>query len=155
AFGRDPDGPRDSDREKDIFDYLADQLNTLAERTYGPDQRRPVIRLQLEQARCRLRVFAARQAELRQQGWRIIYAEDDEDEKCRLVTAFAVDEESITLVGRIDRIDRHESERKIRILDYKTADHPRKPEQMHLSGEKWIDLQLPLYRHLWHVAVAA
>jgi hypothetical protein len=151
VFGRDSGGPRDSDQEQAIFDFLANQLNILAGQTYGPDQRRPAIRLQLEQARCRLRAFARCQAGLSRAGWRVVYAEDDE--KDRLSGSFLVDEEPITLVGRIDRIDFHESERKIRILDYKTSDRARTPEQVHHDGEKWTDLQLPLYRHLWRAAV--
>jgi hypothetical protein len=150
-FGRDAGGTRDEDREQVIFTFLADQLSTLAERIYGPDQRRPAIWLQLEQARHRLRAFAARQSELRRTGWRIIYAEDEE--KDRLSAPFVVDDEPVTLVGRIDRIDYHESERKIRIVDYKTADRARSPEETHRAGEKWTDLQLPLYRHLWRTAI--
>lgn len=152
VFGRDSGGPRESDRDQDIFNFLADQLDTLAARIYGPDQRRPAIRLQLEQARHRLRAFAKQQAELRRAGWRVVYAEDDE--KDRLSASFLVDEEPITLVGRIDRIDFHESERVVRILDYKTADRARSPDQTHHDGEKWTDLQLPLYRHLWRSATA-
>ena len=129
---------------------MADQLSLLAREFYGSDRCRPAIQLQLEQARQRLRAFAAHQAELCRAGWRIIYAEDDE--KDRLSVLFSVDEESVTLVGRIDRIDYHEAERKVRILDYKTADHARSPEQTHRKGTQWIDLQLPLYRHLWGAA---
>ena len=150
AFGRDSSGPRDSDREQEIFEFLADQLGTLAGQTYGTDQRRPAIRLQLEQARQRMRAFAACQTELRRAGWRIVHAEGDEKE--RLSASFLVDEEAIKLVGRIDRIDFHESSRKVRILDYKTADSARSPEQAHQQGAKWTDLQLPLYRYLWRSA---
>ena len=51
------------------------------------------------------------------------------------------------LKGRFDRIDRH-SDGRWAILDYKTHGH--RPEKKHLQktsdGERWIDLQLPLYR---------
>lgn len=152
VFGHNSSGPRDSDQETDIFDFLSDQLSTVAGQIYGLDQRRPAIRLQLEQARQRLHAFAACQAELRRAGWRIVHAEDDKND---LISAsFLVDEEPITLVGRIDRIDLNESERKIRILDYKTADRHQSPEKTHHNGEKWTDLQLPLYRHLWRSATA-
>jgi len=40
----------------------------------------------------------------------------------------------------------------MRILDYKTGDSAQKPEKAHHNGEQWIDLQLPLYRHLWPAA---
>ena len=53
------------------------------------------------------------------------------------------------LRGRIDRIDVQESSGKRMIFDYKTSDTAKSPEKAHRkkSGE-WIDLQLPLYRHL-------
>src|SRR5262249_36063883 len=44
----------------------------------------------------------------------------------------------------------NESERTLRILDYKTADSAETPDQSHRKGDTWIDLQLPLYRHLRH-----
>jgi hypothetical protein len=150
-FGRDGSGPRHSDRKREIFSYLADQLDTLAREIYGADQRRPAIWLQLEQARLRLSAFAACQAELVREGWRILYAEDDEEDE--FSANFLVnDEPLIKLVGRIDRIDFHEGERKVRILDYKTADTGRSPDKTHRNHQGWIDLQLPLYRHLWRAA---
>jgi ATP-dependent helicase/nuclease subunit B len=146
-FGRDAKGPRRSRREEDIFAYLGDQLDQLANKLYGPKQRRPAIRLQLEQARRRLRAFATHQAELVSAGWRIIHAENDEP--ADLAISFAIDNEPIELVGRIDRIDRHEAKGTIRILDYKTGDTAKEPAKTHHCSDGWIDLQLPLYRHLW------
>ncbi|HEV3258406.1 MAG TPA: PD-(D/E)XK nuclease family protein [Gemmataceae bacterium] len=152
AFGRDSAGPRDSNREQDIFDFLAERLGTLAERVYGPRQRRPAIHLQLEQARRRLRAFASCQAELRRAGWRIVYVENDQED--RLSVTLTIDDQPIALVGRIDRIDFHEAIGRARILDYKTGDRSRSPEQTHRTGAKWVDLQLPLYRLLWPSAAA-
>jgi RecB family exonuclease len=149
AFGRDPGGPRHSDREREIFDYLANQLDAI----YRPDQRRPAVRLQLEQARARLGAFASRQAALVREGWRIAYAEDDELD--RLSVEFVVDGEPIKLEGRIDRIDIHESGGAVRIVDYKTADRAQVPDKTHRKGETWIDLQLPMYRHLWQATLEA
>ena len=34
------------------------------------------------------------------------------------------------------------------IIDYKSSDTPSTPEKAHRSNDEWIDLQLPLYRHL-------
>ena len=68
----------------------------------------------------------------------------------------------IRLRGRIDRIDRHIETKRVRVLDYKTSDTPRTPEEGHLGPKsmeaaqyarvmrngkerRWIDLQLPLY----------
>jgi hypothetical protein len=151
AFGRDPSAPRHSERRQDLCNYLDERLQALAKDGYGSDHRRPAIRLQLEQARRRLHAFASHQVKLVQEGWRILYAEDEEDIQ-QLEVPFTVDGEPITLVGRIDRIDLHEPTRAVRILDYKAADTARTPEQTHRKGAGWIDLQLPLYRHLWHDA---
>ena len=34
------------------------------------------------------------------------------------------------------------------VFDYKTSDTARTPEEVHRDGDTWVDLQLPLYRHL-------
>ena len=51
VFGRDRRGPRHSERERDIFDYLAERLTGISKELYGSEVRRPAVRLQLEQAR--------------------------------------------------------------------------------------------------------
>jgi hypothetical protein len=150
AFGRDPRGPRHTDREQDIIPFLIDRLDALARELYGPLQHRPAIQVQIEQARRRLRAFAACQARLVQEGWLIVYVEGNQED--RLAVPFPVDGEAITLVGRIDRIDYCQATRTIRILDYKTGDRGETPERTHRSRDNWIDLQLPLYRHLWRTA---
>jgi ATP-dependent helicase/nuclease subunit B len=155
AFGRDPSGPRNSERKRDIGDFLNERLSALAREVFGRDQRRPAIRLQLEQARLRLDAFAARQAELVQEGWRIIYVEDDaddEEDRNQLITPFPAKETLVELTGRIDRIDLHEGRGVLRVLDYKTADNAEKPDKTHRKKDAWIDLQLPLYRHLVRAA---
>ena len=144
-FGRAPAEVRDSDRPQPIFEFLADQLSTQAG-GFDAKQCRPAVRLQIEQARRRLGAFAAHQAQLVRDGWRILYAEDDREE--RLEAPFVVDDLPIALSGRIDRIDLHEPTKTLRILDYKTADSGKSPEKTHRSKDDWIDLQLPLYRHL-------
>jgi hypothetical protein len=52
------------------------------------------------------------------------------------------------LIGRIDRIDVNDRGEHL-ILDYKTSEAGAEPSRSHrqLNGT-WIDLQLPLYRHL-------
>jgi ATP-dependent helicase/nuclease subunit B len=149
AFGRDS-AARLSRNERDIFDFLSERLAGLAEGYYGSDRRRPALRLQFEQARRRLRAFAAYQANLAQDGWRIVYAEDEEAD--RLAVTFIVDDSPLALVGRIDRIDYHDSPKTVRILDYKTADTAVSPEKTHRERQTWVNLQLPLYRHLWSSA---
>ena len=149
-FGRNPDSPRNSLNEQEIFEYLAKQLDHVASRWDGGHLRRPAIRLQLEQARLRLRAFARGQAAHRDQGWEIVYAENEATDL--LAVPFPVDKERVTLVGRIDRIDYHQETQKLRILDYKTGDRAKHPDQTHQQSGVWTDLQLPLYRHLWRSA---
>ena len=97
------------------------------------------------------------------EGWRIVYAEEDAEEERRasdslgdadspehgLWVPFSVDDQQIRLAGRIDRIDFHEVDRRIRILDYKTGDTAQTPNKTHRKDGSWIDLQLPLYKQLW------
>jgi RecB family exonuclease len=61
-----------------------------------------------------------------------------------------VDSSPIELVGRIDRIDRHESGA-IELLDIKTGNAVLTPRQSHGPSQAgaWTDLQLPLYLRLW------
>jgi len=151
AFGRDASGPRNSERKRDIGDFLNERLSAIAKEVFGREQRRPAVRLQLEQARLRLDAFAARQVELVQEGWRIVYAEDeadDEEDRNQLIVPLPANGTLIELAGRIDRIDFHEGRGILRVLDYKTADNGAKPEKTHRKKDAWIDLQLPLYRHL-------
>jgi ATP-dependent helicase/DNAse subunit B len=147
AFGLDLAGPKDSVQWEDIFDFLVQRLHELAERGFGKQHQRPAVRIQFEQARRRLRAFAVEQAKQRDQGWRIVYAEDVRAKP--LTVEWNVNDEPITLFGRIDRIDRHESEKRFRILDYKTGDSRKRPDQTHRQKGDWVDLQLPLYRILW------
>lgn len=56
---------------------------------------------------------------------------------------------TVFLSGQIDRIDYNERLQQWAILDYKTGESAKAPEQTHRTrGGEWIDLQLPLYRHL-------
>ena len=56
------------------------------------------------------------------------------------------------LRGKIDRIDINDAG-EIRVIDYKTGDTPHSPQEMHVKGGAWIDLQLPLYRHMARAVV--
>lgn len=145
-IGCDQDGPRHSSDAQKIVAYLIEKLEVVAIEMFGAASVRPAIRLQLEQARQRLRAFAERQSTLVQEGWRITYAEAEDSRN--LAVPFDADGGSVQLIGRIDRIDYHERDGKLRIIDYKTADRAQTPEKTHRNGDGWIDLQLPLYRHL-------
>ena len=62
--------------------------------------------------------------------------------------AINVDNHPFVLVGKIDRIDLHESHG-YRIIDYKTGETAYEPDKTHrTSSGQWIDLQLPLYQLL-------
>jgi RecB family exonuclease len=148
ALGHNAAAPRQGAREEELFEFLNERLHAVAKEKYGAEGQRAVIRLQLAQARARLKAFAAKQTELMRGGWRIVYTETSDKNRDGLSAPFAVDDGSINLVGSIDRIDYHDDTRVLRILDYKTGDKAQKPNKTHHDGEQWIDLQLPLYRHL-------
>jgi ATP-dependent helicase/nuclease subunit B len=108
----------------------------------------PGVRLQFEQARQRLRSFAVWQARRRADGWLVWRAESQPEQGA----PFPVDDRPLLLTGRIDRIDYHPEQDLWQLLDYKTGDRASDPERTHRVGRaaerRWIDLQLPLYRHL-------
>jgi ATP-dependent helicase/DNAse subunit B len=74
AWGCEHDAPRDSTRAEEVFEYLDEQLRLLARQRYGAEERRASIRLQVEQARRRLKLFAVEQTKLMADGWRVLYA---------------------------------------------------------------------------------
>jgi hypothetical protein len=102
-------------------------------------------RVQLEQLRYRLESYAGAHAELVDQGWRI----NSVEEPCSAL--LTVDGEPFKIRGQIDRIDVH-PEYGHRIIDYKTSDTAKRPDQTHrkiIDGQReWVDLQLPLYLEL-------
>jgi hypothetical protein len=136
----------DSDDADAIGEMLSDQLDQLAAARFGRDNSHVAVRLQIEQMRQRLRHFAHVQAMEAAEGWRIVATEREVE------TTIQVDGGPFTLTGRLDRIDYH-PERGYRILDYKTADQKRTPNQTHRGRDAngqpvWRDLQLPLYQVL-------
>lgn len=139
AFGNDP--VKDSEDAGEIRNYFHRQLERAMAR-YGPHPS-PAVSIQHQQVRMRLDRFAELQAERRRVGWTIIAAE------LPLSPAvFVVDGEPFTVRGQIDRVDRNERTGEIAVFDYKTRDAAVTPEKAHRKNEQWIDLQLPLYRHL-------
>ncbi len=135
-------------------------LDAEACRLFGP-QPSAAVRVQLEAARVRLRAFARVQAASLADGWRIIEAERkisaDGEDPLRLG--------GLAISAQIDRIEEH-PDLGLRIVDYKTYATPKKPAQTHLGSPGanrflpeaavsvdgkdrcWVDLQLPLYRHI-------
>jgi len=123
---------------------LSDLLDDQVSRQFG---KHPLaaVNVQVEQIRYRLEKFADWQASWVAEGWAIEVTECDVKDE---TASFAVDDLSVFLRGRIDRIDRNESTGEIIIFDYKTGESANKPEKTHRRRDDWVDLQLPLYRHL-------
>jgi RecB family exonuclease len=133
--------------EQRICEALFAALDEIAGRCYSTDNSMPAVRVQVELARERLRSAARWQAQWRQQGWSIAHVELGFQRDAGEVH-FAVDGRDFWLHGRIDRIDRHERTGAWAVLDYKTGDKASDPDRSHRTSDGWIDLQLPLYRHL-------
>ncbi len=125
----------------EIAAYLEQKLESLCRRSFGSEPP-AAITLQREQLRQRLEVFAAWQARQVREGWRVLGLTEK-----RLRATLDVDGLPFQLTGRIDRIDQH-PEKGLRILDYKTGDAGKDPDETHRAGSAWMDLQLPLYRLL-------
>lgn len=142
-FGKDPiRESTDPDRIRRFLEELLDQRAALL---FG---QRPMaaVEVQLEQLRQRLTSFAEFQASWVQQGWRIRYVEVPARDQAGV--EFIVDDQPLLLRGRIDRIDVHRDTGEIAVLDYKTSDAAKTPDAVHRRAKEWVDLQLPLYRHL-------
>jgi ATP-dependent helicase/nuclease subunit B len=153
AMGREP-ALRDCTDAKVLREFLLHALEAEAARRFGAELALPLI-VQLESARQRLSRAAEVQAQTRADGWVIEGVE----------RKFELEVGGLMVIGKIDRIDRHERTGAVRVLDYKTSDQPAQPEEAHLraarrdetapefarlpSGDErkqvWRDLQLPLY----------
>jgi len=137
-----------------IREFLLRKLEEEASERFGTELTLPLM-VQLESARQRLSRAADVQAATRAEGWIIEKVEEK----------FELDVGGLLVIGKIDRIDRHERTGAVRVLDYKTSDQPVEPWQAHLRGVRrteeppefarfvlngrdhvWSDLQLPLYR---------
>jgi len=109
----------------------------------------PAVRIQVEQLRARLVAFAEWQAAWTRDGWRIRAVEATPADGAM---PFDVDGTPIQLSGKVDRVDVNERTGECLVLDYKTGDRAKSPEQVHRSGRQgekvWVDLQLPLYLHM-------
>ncbi|MEW6429444.1 MAG: PD-(D/E)XK nuclease family protein [Thermodesulfobacteriota bacterium] len=137
-----------------IAAFLEDRLRVHVGGRFG--KRLPaVVAWQMDTLRRRLTAAARLQAQLAADGWEILAIE--EKGELRL--------DCLTVVGRIDRIDRHRRSGSLRIIDYKTGDRAKEPLTAHLGRaagqtptyavtevdgreKAWLDLQLPLYLHM-------
>jgi len=142
-FGKSPE--RHSTDVEQIRRTLHDALIRCVAKDFGRDAM-AVVHVQVEQLRLRLNAFAERQAAWAAEGWRIEHAEvpTDQHQHAELL----VDGEPMRLTGRIDRIDVNTESGERVVFDYKTSDASKRPEDAHQRRGQWVDLQLPLYRHL-------
>ncbi len=148
---------RDCTEPARLAEFLVAAALAEAQRLYGR-RPAPLVTLQLEGLKQRLRHAALIEAEDRAQGWRILHAEWAPD------TPLVIEGAQVRL--KIDRIDRHEASGRIRVLDYKTSDKASAPLEAHAPKapravdeslawrefvaadgvrRRWVDLQLPLY----------
>lgn len=155
AMARDP-AMRDCTDERVLSDFLLADFERRMRARYGRELTLPLL-VQQESARQRLAKAAGVQAQERAAGWQIL----DVERKFELPVG------GMLIVGKIDRIERHEPSGAWRVLDYKTSDTAVHPAEAHLrsprrdedmpawagwsGGERlrvWSDLQLPLYRRV-------
>jgi len=129
---------------EEIAQVLRENLLLCTRELVGEHPLTPIA-VQIEQLRTRLDIVAEKQAEWASQGWRILYTEVP---GLKHPIEFDVDGQPQRIHGYIDRIDQHEGTGELAIIDYKTSDAGKSPEQAHRKSGEWIDLQLPLYRHL-------
>lgn len=143
TLGKDPDVA--AAKADVIARYLDGQLDAAVLSHFGKAPM-PSILVQVAQLRRRLAALARWQANWAAQGWRIEHSEVSPETG----TAFLlVDGQPMLLRGRIDRIDVQKYSGKRMVFDYKTSERSKTPEQAHRKRrQQWIDLQLPLYRHL-------
>jgi ATP-dependent helicase/nuclease subunit B len=143
TLGKDPEVAAGTAEQ--IAQYLDQQLDAVVAAHFGKTPTSSIL-VQVEQLRRRLAAFAQWQAAWARDGWRIEHVEVS---PAAGKAAIIVDGQPMGLRGRIDRIDVNESSGKRAIFDYKTSDRAQTPEQTHCTRSgQWIDLQLPLYRHL-------
>ena len=129
----------------DVEACLLDTAADLAKRRFGERPAAPV-RLQITSALDRLKHVARHHVQRARDGWLLWAAERKVDEADG---AFLnVDGSPFGLKGRIDRIDYHENSDMWAVIDYKTHGHEPFKKHFKKSTGEWIDLQLPLYRHM-------
>ncbi|MGI4790986.1 MAG: PD-(D/E)XK nuclease family protein [Janthinobacterium lividum] len=132
-----------------IQGYLLNRLTAQSKKRFGAAPNR-AIQMQINQARRRLNAFAEWQANSVLEGWMI---EPDLSEK-PLTARIEVDGQFFTITGRPDRVDYQGATNQFRIIDYKTGDSARGPDEKHRKRDsqtselRWTELQLPLYRVL-------
>lgn len=143
-FGRSP--LKNSTDEVRILTLLESDLDELVAARFGAPSA-PAIEIQRRMLRDRLRRFASVQARDAASGWNSHCVEEPLESLLEIPG-----QDPVTLVGRVDRIDRHLDGR-WRVLDYKTSEKAVTASSKYSKGV-WNDLQLPLYDHLMRHSMA-
>jgi len=138
----------DSTNLDDVCEFLKQAAWRWAGRRHG--RHRPAaVDVQVVQLHERLEAFARWHVAAVSEGWRIAFTEESIGEGQVVLDTPAG---TLSVIGRIDRIDQHQETGQWRVIDYKTGNEAKPPEKVHRSGtkndRKWINLQLPLYRRL-------
>ena len=109
----------------------------------------PAVRFQLAELEQRLMTFAEKHHQQTGLGWEILYAERKTSDDVLRTTFDLRDGRTLTVKGRIDRVDWHPETGAWRIVDYKSSQKATPPLKTHLSEKLgWKDFQLPLYSEL-------
>jgi inactivated superfamily I helicase/RecB family exonuclease len=137
----------DSDDVDLVRERLDDHLDTEFRARFLSRRQRPhvSVQLQVEQLRARLHAFASVHVGRIRSGWRVVGVERTAGTEG---VPFDVDGTPVRIRGTIDRIERHVETGAWAVFDYKTSGTATPPEKVHLKGERWVDLQLPMYRWL-------
>ncbi|MDR2643455.1 MAG: PD-(D/E)XK nuclease family protein [Planctomycetaceae bacterium] len=144
-FGISDETIRNSENAEFIESWLKNKLSEIALKNFG-ESPRAAITIQIERAVSRLESFAQCQAKHRRNGNKILHVEFKLDKtECNGTNFLDVDGEKTFLIGRIDRIDYNEENKKYTIIDYKTSN--KSPEDSY-KNDKWLDFQLPLYNYI-------
>ena len=124
-----------------ILRFLEKTLRDQVRTAYGAPCL-PTIELQTRMLLRRFQRFASVQAAIAAEGWRCHTVER------RLTATLELPDGSpVEIIGRVDRIDRHEDGR-WRVLDYKTSTNAATVSRKRTRDGVWKDLQLPLYDYL-------
>jgi ATP-dependent helicase/nuclease subunit B len=129
--------------ERDLRTYLFSTLDTAFDELVGahPSQ---AAKIQRESARYRLGEFVTWQVASYAEGWHPIETEFSLDPSR---TKRTIGETTISLTGRIDRIERNIATGAVRILDFKSS---KSAPRVWSARSGWGDPQLPFYALLLH-----
>lgn len=139
---------KDSKSSSEIFEFLKITVVDYFNQQFGTNAL-PSLELQQQVIEFRLKNFSKWQSKRRKDGWRIDKSEFNIDS---LDIKLEHDHGLTTLKGRLDRIDKNENDGTLALIDYKTSNTSKTPNNIHLKGGEWIDLQLPLY---WYILRAS